>query len=159
MSSGLYPVLFRYPVDTPGPVMLVASFNHWDPSAHQLRRMDQEWRITVYLPAGTYPYAFVREGQFVKDPDPRRSVSGARYSVFSVGDKAGDHISRARRRVNGAAGGRPGVGSRGGDPKGAETHSKFTHHFADRFPKARKSAAPKEQHSNRKKKNKFPPPP
>ena len=86
MLASLYPVLFRYPAGGPGPVALVASFNHWDPSVHPLRRVDQEWRITVYLPAGTYPYAFVREGEFVKDPNPLRSAAGARYSVLNVGD-------------------------------------------------------------------------
>src|SRR5690348_5659736 len=86
MSSVLYPVLFRYPASAPGPVALVASFNHWNPNVHRLRCVDQEWRITVYLPAGTYPYAFVRGGKFVRDPDPSRSAAGARHSVLNVGD-------------------------------------------------------------------------
>lgn len=90
MLTSLYPVLFRYPAGAPGPVALVASFNHWDPSVHPLRQVDQEWRLTVYLPAGTYPYAFVREGEFVKDPDPLRFAAGARYSVLNVGD----HLKR-----------------------------------------------------------------
>jgi len=106
MLPSLYPVLFRYPAGTLGPVALVASFNHWDPSVHQLRRVDQEWRLTVYVPAGTYPYAFVFDGQFVKDPDLRHSASGARYSVLIVGDHAESRRSFGPRVMGRRGGGR-----------------------------------------------------
>ena len=129
MSSGLYPVLFRYPAGTPGPLALVGSFNHWDPGAHRLTRVDRVWRITVYLPAGVYPYAFVREGQFVKDPDPLRSAAGARYSVLRVGDrpKPAGRVSRGPHRANGVAVASNWARSRGGNPAGVNALSLALH--------------------------------
>jgi 1,4-alpha-glucan branching enzyme len=84
LDSNMQPVLFRYPVRGPGPVALVGSFNNWDPRTHLLRRVDRDWRIIVYLPPGTYPYAFVTNGQLVRDPDPLRSSFSTRYSVLII---------------------------------------------------------------------------
>ena len=86
MDSGLYSKVFRYPARATEPVALVGSFNHWDPRAHPLRLTDGEWKLTVYLPAGTYPYAFVSRGHLIRDPDSRRSPVGARYSILTVGE-------------------------------------------------------------------------
>jgi AMP-activated protein kinase-like protein len=87
MSSYVYPVTFRYPESAPAPVALVGSFNHWDPGAHPLECADGEWRITIYLPPGTYLYAFAIGGGIVRDPDPSRVLRGplsAEYSVVTV---------------------------------------------------------------------------
>ena len=87
MDSRLYPIRFSYPPCAPGPVALAGSFNHWDPRAHFLSRVDGEWRIIVSLHPGTYPYAIVSGGRLVRDPDPRRSPLGARYSVVTVDER------------------------------------------------------------------------
>lgn len=87
MSSCVYPVTFRYPGSAPAPVSLVGSFNHWDPGAHPLQCADGEWRITIYLPPGTYLYAFAIGGRIVRDPDQSRVLwgpLGVEYSVVTV---------------------------------------------------------------------------
>lgn len=69
------------------PVQLLGSFNDWDPTGHPLRRVDGMWQITVYLPAGVYPYAFMT-GDGVR-PGPGRAMSGAggkRYSQVVIPD-------------------------------------------------------------------------
>jgi len=84
MDSNLRPVLFRYRARVPGPVALVGSFNHWNPRTHPLKRVDRDWRIVVYLPPGTYPYAFFTNGRLVRDPDARRSFFSAPYSLLTI---------------------------------------------------------------------------
>ena len=85
MPSRLVPVTFRYPSPTPGPVALLGSFNHWDSRVHPLRLTDGEWRITIYLPPGTYPYAFLVEGQRTHDPGSSDALHGGPgYSIATV---------------------------------------------------------------------------
>lgn len=86
VSSSLRPVLFRYQGDAHR-VALVGSFNHWSPHAHPLHRTGDAWEVTVFLPPGSYPYAFDVDGKLVRDPDPERTpegAPGARYSVVVV---------------------------------------------------------------------------
>jgi Glycogen recognition site of AMP-activated protein kinase len=86
----VYPVTFRYPGSAPATVALVGSFNHWDPHAHPLQFAEREWRITIYLPPGTYPYAFVIGGRSVRDPDPSRVLRGPLGAEYSVVNVVGD---------------------------------------------------------------------
>jgi hypothetical protein len=55
--------------------------------------------FTAYLPSGTYPFAFVSGGQLVRDPDPRRSPLGARYSVLTGGEKLPALLAVRRSRL------------------------------------------------------------
>ncbi|HXX38984.1 MAG TPA: hypothetical protein VEP50_12705 [bacterium] len=87
MRLDLHPVTFRYPGPAEGPLSIVGSFNHWDPTAHPLQHQGGEWRITVFLPAGTYPYAFVDGGRPGPDPDPARMLReplGGHYSLLVI---------------------------------------------------------------------------
>jgi 1,4-alpha-glucan branching enzyme len=84
MLPCLYPVTFRYLGPVSGSVVVVGSFNHWNPSAHPLLCCDGEWRITIYLPPGMYPYAFVTGGELVRDPDPQRTLRGPLGTLYSV---------------------------------------------------------------------------
>lgn len=89
MHSSVRAVKFIFPGSAANSVALVGSFNHWNPSVHPLRCVDGRWQITIYLPPGTYPYAFVIGGELVRDPDPQRTLHGplgARYSVLVVSD-------------------------------------------------------------------------
>lgn len=85
MASSLRGVVFQYR-GAANRVSVVGSFNHWSPSAHPLRQTEDLWEITVFLPPGSYPYAFDVDGVVVPDPDPRRSPGphGSRYSVVVV---------------------------------------------------------------------------
>jgi 1,4-alpha-glucan branching enzyme len=85
MRTGLYPVTFRYDGPDASSVSVVGSFNHWDPAAHCLTLRNGEWRTTVFLPAGAYPYAFVVNDRLV--PDQARALRcpmGTTYSVVVI---------------------------------------------------------------------------
>jgi len=84
MRTGLYPVTFRYVGPDAGCVSVVGSFNHWNRAAHCLTLRNGEWRTTVFLPAGAYPYAFVVDDRLVSDPDPARALSGPKGATYSV---------------------------------------------------------------------------
>ena len=98
MSSCVYPVTFRYPGSAPDSVALVGSFNHWDPGAHPLQCADGEWRITIYLPPGTYLYAFAIGDRIVRDPDPSRVLRGPLSVEYSVVTVAADPSLRVASR-------------------------------------------------------------
>ncbi len=68
MVTSLHSVTFQYSGFEQGPVALVGSFNRWDPHAHPLRRVAGDWRITVFLPPGAYPYGFIVRGTARNDP-------------------------------------------------------------------------------------------
>src|SRR5579884_931217 len=106
MWSTLRAVQFVYRGDGDA-VAVVGSFNHWDPQAHPLRRVDGAWQATVYLPPGTYPYAFAVGGRRVPDPDSRRALRGPlgdRYSILVVPEHRpavkGDAPASPARPVN-----------------------------------------------------------
>ena len=86
MASDLRKVTFSYPGSVSGPVALIGSFNQWSPLAHPLRHTDREWRIEVFLPPGTYPYAFVIDGHVGRDPSGHafHGPLGAQYSVLTI---------------------------------------------------------------------------
>jgi 1,4-alpha-glucan branching enzyme len=84
MRTGVYPVTFRYIGSDARSVSVVGSFNHWDPAAHCLTLRNCEWRTTVFLPAGAYPYAFVVDDRLVPDPDPARALRGPMDTTYSV---------------------------------------------------------------------------
>lgn len=90
MRTDVYRVTFRYPQSAPGSISLVGSFNHWNPEAHPLTYEDGAWQITLFLPSGTYPYAFAVGGRLIPDPDPVRTLRGplgSRYSILVVSDE------------------------------------------------------------------------
>ena len=101
MHSELRKIMFRCPGSVPGPVALVGSFNQWSRFTHPLRRIDGEWRIEVFLPPGTYPYAFVIDGQAARDPSAHalHGPLGERYSVVTV---AGQPLPVCSRKSPGA---------------------------------------------------------
>jgi hypothetical protein len=74
-------------------VALVGDFNGWDPVSTPLARdtAGRVWTISMPLPAGTYQYAFVVDGQ-VWVADPTASITlkdefGAPSSVLTVGGR------------------------------------------------------------------------
>ncbi|MFN8178482.1 MAG: BamA/TamA family outer membrane protein [bacterium] len=63
-------ILFRYRAPSARDVSVVGSFNGWDDFATPMKRgRNGVWRATVELDAGRWPYAFVVDGQWVRDPD------------------------------------------------------------------------------------------
>jgi 1,4-alpha-glucan branching enzyme len=80
----VHPVIFRYRGPAGGAVSVVGSFNHWDPAAHPLARREGEWRVRLFLPSGTYPYAFAIDGRLVPDSDPSRALRGSLGGQYSA---------------------------------------------------------------------------
>lgn len=63
-------VLFRYRSEDAGRVSVVGDFNDWDDLATPLRRCREGlWRTTVELDEGAWPYLYVVDGEWTRDPD------------------------------------------------------------------------------------------
>ena len=69
-------------------VSLVGDFNHWNPSAHPMKRMpDGAWLLTVELKHGHHRYAFLVDGTLALDPRAQgitRNDHGERVSLMPV---------------------------------------------------------------------------
>ncbi|MCX7827431.1 MAG: glycogen-binding domain-containing protein [Verrucomicrobiae bacterium] len=51
-------------------VMIAGDFNGWEATTMPLAKSaDGRWRITLNLKPGTYQYRFVRDGEWVNDPN------------------------------------------------------------------------------------------
>jgi hypothetical protein len=70
-------------------VVLVGSFNDWNPVATPLTRdASGKWMVAVQLPPGRHVYAFVVDGDVTADPDAPRAADddfGSPNSVVLVG--------------------------------------------------------------------------
>lgn len=61
-------VEFRFYRPQAGCVYLVGDFNHWRPGQIPMRRSaDGYWTATVRLPAGTYRFRYVCDGEWFTD--------------------------------------------------------------------------------------------
>jgi len=68
-SKGRKRVTFSLHAPHAREVSVAGTFNDWDPSRRPLQReADGNWKITFYLPAGTYEYRFVVDGIWTDDP-------------------------------------------------------------------------------------------
>ena len=69
-------------------VSWVSDFNHWNPTAHPMKRMpDKAWFIQVELPHGHHRYAFLVDGVLTLDPRAQgitRNDKGERVSLVPV---------------------------------------------------------------------------
>ncbi len=75
-------VLFRLAAPDAREVSVVGAFNGWDPHADRLRRGRRGvWSATVDLDSGRWPYLFVVDGAWIRDPD---------NPVLDVPDSPGD---------------------------------------------------------------------
>ncbi len=83
-------VLFRYRSEEAHSVAIVGDFNDWDDVADPLRRSRSGvWRGTVDLPAGSFAYLFVVDGDWVSDPHnpvlfPAEDVDGESLGEASL---------------------------------------------------------------------------
>jgi len=69
-------------------VSLVGDFNHWNPTAHPMKRMpDKAWLLTLELRQGHHRYAFLVDGHLTLDPRAQgitRNDHGERVSLVPV---------------------------------------------------------------------------
>ena len=81
-------VRFEFTHPTAATVCVAGTFNHWAPEA-LLGLGEGRWLAETFLPAGTYEYRLVVDGQWIADPLARESVPnpfGGRNSLRKVGD-------------------------------------------------------------------------
>ena len=50
-------------------VFLAGDFNDWSGNTYAMKRVDDEWLITVHLMPGKHQYKFVVDGKWIIDPD------------------------------------------------------------------------------------------
>ena len=68
-GSGKKRVTFSLHAPHAREVSVAGTFNEWDPSSRPLKKETEgNWKITFYLPAGTYEYRFVVDGIWTDDP-------------------------------------------------------------------------------------------
>jgi 1,4-alpha-glucan branching enzyme len=69
-------------------VHLAGEFNHWDTTAHPLKKdADGKWSTTIQLEAGKHPYKFIVDGEWRLDPlnpDFQDDGAGNLNSIRSV---------------------------------------------------------------------------
>jgi 1,4-alpha-glucan branching enzyme len=69
-------------------VSLVGDFNHWNATAHAMKRMpDGAWLLMVELKHGHHRYAFLVDGNLTLDPRAQgitRNDQGERVSLMPV---------------------------------------------------------------------------
>lgn len=74
---------FRAPEGTKR-ICLAGDFNNWNLESHVLKRMGQEWKISIQLPAGEYEYKFLVDGVWYNDSNAVHQVSNVWGSENSV---------------------------------------------------------------------------
>ena len=84
----LMPVRFEFTHPTAISVCVAGSFNHWKPEAKTLHPAGNgRWLKETVLPAGTYEYCLVVDGQWIADPLAKETVPnpfGGRNSILKV---------------------------------------------------------------------------
>jgi 1,4-alpha-glucan branching enzyme len=87
----LTPVRFVLVAPRASRVSVVGDFNRWNTAASPMRRSGdgRSWSVEVPLPPGRHVYAFVVDGEVVRDPDAAAAPDdgfGVRNSVLLVAD-------------------------------------------------------------------------
>ena len=84
----LQPVRFEFTHPTARTVCVAGSFNDWHAEAKPMHSVgDGRWLKETVLPAGTYEYCLVVDGQWMPDPLARETVPnpfGGRNSLLKV---------------------------------------------------------------------------
>jgi glycosidase len=69
-------------------VFVAGEFNGWNQSGNAMQKDGNVWRTTIDLAAGSYPYKFVADGNWIADPAATETVDdgyGGKNSVKVVG--------------------------------------------------------------------------
>ena len=84
----LVPVHFEFTHPTALDVCIAGTFNDWRTDSKPMHPMGQgRWQKESALPAGTYEYCLVVDGQWLPDPMAKESVAnpfGGRNSILRV---------------------------------------------------------------------------
>ncbi len=88
----LEPVRFEFTHPTAATVCLAGTFNDWQPEAKPMHPVgDGRWLKETVLPAGTYEYCLVVDGEWLPDPLATETMPnpfGGRNSILKVGEDA-----------------------------------------------------------------------
>jgi len=96
----LEPVRFEFTHPTARTVCVAGTFNNWHAETKPMHPMgDGRWLKETALPAGTYEYCLVVDGEWMPDPRARETVRnpfGGRNSLLRVaGSSAEAHLAEA----------------------------------------------------------------
>ena len=84
----LEPVRFEFTHPTASTVCVAGTFNDWHAEAKPMHPLgDGRWLKETVLPAGTYEYRLVVDGQWIADPRATETVPnpfGGRNSILKV---------------------------------------------------------------------------
>ena len=76
---------FQFEAPSAGEVFVAGTFNEWDPTARPLKRDKAGvFRTWMSLPAGTYEYRFVVDGEWCDDPKADQHVPNPHGGSNSV---------------------------------------------------------------------------
>jgi 1,4-alpha-glucan branching enzyme len=65
-------------------VAVAGSFNSWDTKRTPMRKDQDVWKTTVWLPPGRYEYRFIVDGEWINDPAAKESVQNPFGSINSI---------------------------------------------------------------------------
>lgn len=68
-------------------VYVVGDFNKWNRTKHRMKRQQDNWRLSVKLPAGEYKFKYLVDGNWVNDSAAHKYVGnpyGGQDSVVVV---------------------------------------------------------------------------
>ena len=89
-GPSLIPVAFEFTHPTATTVCVAGTFNDWHAEAKPLHPLGAgHWLKETVLPAGTYEYCLVVDGEWMPDPRARETVPnpfGGRNSILKVAD-------------------------------------------------------------------------
>lgn len=67
-------------------VVLAGSFNRWNEELYEMEKSEKGWGIKLQLPAGTYEYKFIVDGEWIQDPGNGKKVRNEYWGFNSVID-------------------------------------------------------------------------
>ena len=85
-----------------GSVAIAGSFNDWHPTSHPMVFDGKDtWRLELELPAGTYEYRFIADGEWCDDPEATRRAANPfggenAVRVVELAERAGTPESQAQ---------------------------------------------------------------
>lgn len=89
LSADTVDIKINYKDNTARSVAIAGSFNNWNPTAYNFRKLPGKWEINLHLPSGYYYYKLIVNNRWITDPaNPLKVNDGGDgfNSILKVGN-------------------------------------------------------------------------